>query len=119
VIELIEDYLTEYRTKKEIIGELAKRGIFVNERTWRLNKPIHNKRYFEGLTNKMLVHSQNGYKLTDDEEEIIVFENDLIARSRDMEEQVRQSRYARKHRNQKSIFDILKTKKSNIAVLNK
>ena len=122
MLEFIEDYLTEYRTKGEILKEFMRRGIEVNERTWRKNKPLHNQRYFEGKTNKMLVSSQEGYKLTNNEEEIITFENDLISRSRDMEKQVRQSRYARKHRKQISIFDFIKTKKatdSTVAVTKK
>ena len=110
MLEFIEDYLTEYRTKKEILEELARRGIEVNERTWRANKPIHNERYFARKTNKMLVSCQSGYKLTDNEEEIITFENDLISRSRDMEKQVRKSRYARKHKHQRSIFSFANKK---------
>jgi hypothetical protein len=114
VIELIEDFLTEYRHKEEIIKELLSRGITVNERTWRANKALHNERYYEGKTDKMLVHSNSkGYKLTIDENEIMEFENDLISRSRDMEEQVRKSRYARKHKKNMNIFSFIKIKKSN------
>ena len=116
MIELVEDFLTEYRTKKEILHELLSKGITVNERTWRINKGLHNERYYAGKTDKMLVHSQKGYKLTNNIDEIITFENDLISRSRDMEEQVRKSRYARRNKKNVSIFNFIRKKPTGCTV---
>lgn len=84
MIQVIENYLTEYRTQEEIIKELKRNGIEVNSRQWRNAKEQWNNAFLEDKTDKCLVHSNNGFKLTANEEEIRSMALDYRHRALDM-----------------------------------
>jgi hypothetical protein len=71
-IELINDFidLTEWKTKKQINKELGEFGIRINERTFRQKVEDHNNLYFAHKKDFFIAHSNKGYKITTDTEEI-------------------------------------------------
>lgn len=71
-IELINDFidLTEWKTKKQINKELEKFGIRINERAFRQKVEDHNNLYFAHQKEFYIAHSNKGYKMTKDTEEI-------------------------------------------------
>ena len=81
MIELISNHLIEWTKKKEILSVLKSEGVTMDERTFRKMIELHNKKYFEHQTDKYLVHSVKGYKLTDNKEEIIASAKDYRKRA--------------------------------------
>ena len=81
MIELIEEYLTEWIKKKDILKVFKSKGVTMHERAWRIAVETHNKRYFEHKTDKYLAHSPRGYKLTSDKDEIIKSAKDYRKRA--------------------------------------
>lgn len=81
MIELIEDKLTKWTKKKELLKILKDEGVTMDERTFRKMIEFHNKRYFEHQTDKYLAHSAKGYKLTDNKNEIIASAKDYRTRA--------------------------------------
>lgn len=63
--------LTEWKTKKTILAELEKNGIKTDERTWRMYVEQYNKKYWDHVHDTYIVHSNKGYKLTDDKQEVV------------------------------------------------
>ena len=53
----------------------------MSERAFRKAVELHNKKYFNHETDKYLAHSVNGYKLTDNKEEIIASAKDYRTRA--------------------------------------
>lgn len=95
MIEVLREYLQEYRKSKDILiflnafyqGDTKK----VSSRQFRKAKEIWNDMFFEGKVDQILVHSNSkGYKLTNDPEEIMEMRNDYNSRARDMYYKVRQ-----------------------------
>ena len=72
-IEFINDLidLTEWKTKKQIEEELKNEGVAISERFFRLQVERHNDMYFAHIKDTYIAHSDKGYKLTKDKEEII------------------------------------------------
>lgn len=69
---MVEEYITnEWKTKKELLNDLRKDGIYMNERTFRLRIEVLNELYVEHVTDYFIVHSSKGYKKTNVPEEII------------------------------------------------
>lgn len=62
--------LKEWKTKKTILAELEKCGMKTDERVWRTFVENYNKKYCDHIHDTYIVHSNKGYKLTDDKEEI-------------------------------------------------
>lgn len=84
MIELIEDKLTRWTKKKDLLKILKDEGVTMDERTFRKMIELHNKRYFEHQTDKFLAHSVKGYKLTNDKTEIINSAKDYRKRAMDL-----------------------------------
>ena len=72
-IEFINDLidLTEWKTKKQIEEELREQGVAISERFFRLQVERHNEMYFAHIKENYVAHSERGYKLTTNKEEII------------------------------------------------
>lgn len=62
--------LSSWKTKRQIIFKLASQGIYIDERTWRLEVEKHNRKFYNHEVNTFIAHSSKGYKLTSDVEEI-------------------------------------------------
>lgn len=82
MIELID--LSDWKTKKEIINEYAKKGIDIDERKWRVLVEQHNKAYCMDLEETYIVHGKKGYKITKNRDEIIKSVDDLKKRGLNM-----------------------------------
>lgn len=82
ITELVN--LSSWKTKKEIIQELRKSNIKIDERQWRLIVEEYNQQYMEVKHPYYIVHSRKGYMLTDDKEEIKKSIKDLRSRSLNM-----------------------------------
>lgn len=76
--------LSSWKTKRQIIFKLASQGIYIDERTWRLEVEKHNKKFYNHEVNTFIAHSSKGYKLTSDVEEIKDSIKDLRKRALDM-----------------------------------
>ena len=76
--------LTDWKTKAEIIAELAAHGWKINERTWRLYVEAYNAKYWNHEVESYIVHGQHGYKLTSDKDEIKASIADLKKRGLNM-----------------------------------
>lgn len=76
--------LKEWKTKKEILKELRYKGIYINERQWRIIVEQYNQKYMDMKRPFYIVHSSKGYKITDDKEEIKKSIQDLKSRSLNM-----------------------------------
>lgn len=68
MIDLIN--ISDWTTKKEILLQLAEKGIKPNERQWRLYVEWYNKQFCLGVFDDYIAHSSKGYKLTKDKLEI-------------------------------------------------
>ena len=68
IFELIN--LFEWRKKKDILQELKQNGVHIDERQFRKIVEKHNKLYCEHKTEYYICHSNKGYKLTKNENEI-------------------------------------------------
>lgn len=86
--------LTDWKTKKQILNELREHGIKLPEREWRTYVEKHNKMYAAGITDKYIVHSLKGYKLTQDTSEIHAALNDYEKRALNMLQKVSEGRKA-------------------------
>lgn len=62
--------LSEWKTKKVIIEEAKKNGVTFDERAWRMFVENYNKKYWAHEEENFIVHSNKGYKLTSDKQEI-------------------------------------------------
>lgn len=62
--------LFEWKKKKDILKELKEQGVYIHEREWRHIVEKHNKLYCEHKMDYYICHSNRGYKLTNNEEEI-------------------------------------------------
>lgn len=63
---MIVEYLsfTDWKTKKELINELASENIYVDERLLRKQIETNNKFFAEGIVDYYIIHSCKGYKKT-------------------------------------------------------
>ena len=62
--------LSNWKKKKDILVEAAANGVPMDERAWRLYVEKHNMRYWIHEEDEYIVHSNKGYKLTSDKQEI-------------------------------------------------
>ena len=62
--------LNKWKKKKEILSELKSQGIVLNERKFRKYVEKNNNMYGDGVTDYYIAHSNNGYKITFDWEEV-------------------------------------------------
>lgn len=69
IFEMIN--LFNWKKKREILKELKENGVYIHEREFRLIVKKHNKLFCEHKTEYFIAHSNKGYKLTKDEEEIM------------------------------------------------
>ena len=76
--------LSEWKKKKEIIEEAEAKGITIDERAWRKYVENYNKKYIAHEQVDFIVHSNKGYKLTSDKQEIIKSLKDNRKRSLNM-----------------------------------
>lgn len=115
MIELLNEFLKDWRKKSEILAFLKENYGNVNERAFRLEKEKWNKLYFEHKTDKCLVHSNEfGYKLTSNPKEIILMEADFIKRAKDMLYKAYNIKRARLENNNYSIEDFIEEQKSSM-----
>ncbi len=117
MIEVLEQYLQDYRKKKDIMKYL--KIVYnekVDERQFRLEKAEWNKKYFNHEVDKCLVHSNSkGYKLTNDPKEIIEMETDFIKRAKDMLYKAYHIKKARLENNNYSFDDFMEEQKKPTA----
>lgn len=62
--------MTYWRTKKDILKELKSKGVEMNERGFRKLVENINKLYSNHEIDKFIAHSNKGYKVATNEEEI-------------------------------------------------
>ena len=62
--------LKKWKKKKEILSELKSQGIVINERKFRKYVEKNNQMYGDGVTDYYIAHSNKGYKITFDWEEV-------------------------------------------------
>jgi hypothetical protein len=86
--------LTDWKTKKQILNELREHGIKLPEREWRTYVEKYNKMYAACITDKYIVHSPKGYKLTQDTQEIHAALDDYEKRALNMLQKVSEGRKA-------------------------
>ncbi len=79
IFELLD--LSEWKKKKDLLKELKQNGVTMSERAFRKAVELHNKKFFEHQTDKYLAHSQKGYKLTTDKDEMIASAKDYRRRA--------------------------------------
>lgn len=91
IYELVD--MTEWKTKKEILKELKDIGIEMNERYFRQVIENVNKLYSSHEIDKFIVHSNKGYKVSQNEEEIIASARDF--RKRGLDQLVKSSKILR------------------------
>ena len=88
MIKLLENYLQEWRTKKDILAFLMSDDCtfktLLSEREWRAFVKRHNKRKYNGVEKYYLAHGSMGYKLTNDPKEIKASAMDFLKRAIDM-----------------------------------
>lgn len=78
MIDLIKDFLQEWRKKEEILNRLHERGLDLNERQFRKFVEIYDKDYCDGIRETYIAHSNKGYILTSDKDIIRrSYEDDL------------------------------------------
>lgn len=75
--------MTTWRTKTDILKELKSKGVEMSERSFRKLVENINKLYMEHETKKFIAHSNRGYKLTTNEDEIDATANDHFSRGID------------------------------------
>ena len=63
---LLKEYLTTWRTKREILEFLNSKGIKIAERDLRKRIEYYNKKFYENET--FIAHSSKGYLITTDKE---------------------------------------------------
>lgn len=117
MIELLNEFLKDWRKKSEILAFLKENYGNVNERTFRLEKEKWNKLYYEHKTDKCIVHSNElGYKLTDNPKEIILMETDFIKRAKDMLYKAYNIKRARLENNNYSFEDFMEEQKKDFDI---
>lgn len=62
--------LKKWKKKKEILSELKSQGIVISERKFRKYVEKNNNMYGDGVTDYYIAHSNKGYKITFDWEEV-------------------------------------------------
>lgn len=62
--------LNKWKKKKEILSELKSQGIVIGERKFRKIVEKNNRMYGDGVTDYYIAHSNNGYKITFDWDEV-------------------------------------------------
>lgn len=69
---MLEDVLSlaKWKKKKAILSELKEEGINISERELRKKIVLNNQKYAEGIANYYIAHSNKGYKLTVNWEDI-------------------------------------------------
>lgn len=112
MIDILQDYLQEWRNKKDVLKFLKTFYGETNERQFRIEKEKWNKKYFNHEVNQCLVHSNTkGYKLTNDPKEIIEMETDFIKRAKDMFYKAYYIRQARIENNNYSFDEFMEEQK--------
>ena len=113
MIEILTNYLQEWRKKDEIVAVLTLHYQQpISERTFRKQKELWNKKYFNHEVEQCLVHSNKlGYKLTNDSKEIIEMETDFIKRAKDMFYKAYHIKQARLENNNYSFDDFMEDTK--------
>lgn len=83
---MLIDYvdLKDWKTKKEILSELSINYKEVDERMWRYYVAEYNARFWNHEVDTFIVHSNKGYKLTADKDEICDSLLDMKKRSLNM-----------------------------------
>lgn len=76
--------ISEWKTKNEIIDEITLNGGYINERSFRNMVKEKNKDFIDGLSEYFIAHSDKGYKITTDTDEIIKSIKDKEKRAFDM-----------------------------------
>ena len=80
--ELID--LSDWKTKSQILKELKRGGIVIDERNLRQKIELQNKLYYNHESDFYIVHSAKGYKVTSDREEILESLKDMRKRALNM-----------------------------------
>ena len=70
MIEELQNYITDWKTRKEVIPFLRERGYKVDDRLIRNIREAWNKDYCDGYRDTYFAYSNKGYKLTANPEEI-------------------------------------------------
>ena len=108
MIKLLEDYLQEWRTKKEILAFLDSDDCGmrtrISERKWRAIVEEHNEKFYQHLTDQYIAHGPRGYKLTTDHEEMKAAFNDYFSRGVD---QIKKARAGYKAIGENTNYDFM------------
>lgn len=85
-MDYVLDYvdLNDWKTKKEIIRGLFLNNFQIDERTWRRIVKEHNQKFYNHELDTFIAHSNKGYKLTKNVEEIKESIKDNHKRALDM-----------------------------------
>ena len=75
--------MRDWKTKEQILKELKKDGLSLDERKFRKIVEQHNEIYMQHFTDKFIAHGPKGYKVTTDEKEIKMSAGDYMARAVD------------------------------------
>lgn len=62
--------LKEWKKKQDILSELKSQGIVISEREFRKRVEKNNNMYGDGVAEYYIAHSNNGYKITFDWDEV-------------------------------------------------
>jgi len=82
---MILDYIGgEWKTKKKLLQEMKNNDIILNERVFRKLVEKQNELYANHLSDKFIVHSSKGYKLTSCPKEIMESIKDNHKRAMDL-----------------------------------
>lgn len=82
---MILDFINkDWQTKSEILSKMAKKGFYLDERTFRKRIENQNKCYMEHLSPYFIAHSSKGYKKTTNREEIVLSAKDNRKRALNM-----------------------------------
>ena len=82
---MVEEYIgTSWQTKKEILNQMRSDGIQISERSFRKTIEKLNELFFQRETDYYIVHSSQGYKKSQDVEDIIQSIKDLHNRALNM-----------------------------------
>lgn len=103
ILKAIE--IDEWTTRAEILKCLHMAGIQMSDRTFRKWIVESNEEFYDGKSDLYIAHSDKGYKITQDPEEIMKSVADLKRRAMDMLVKHRKARRALEKRMQTPLFD--------------
>lgn len=87
MIKLLEDYLSDWKTKAQILNFLdsdeCSMRTRISERLWRKYVEEHNERFYNHEEFYFIAHSSKGYKITTEKEDMLASFDDYFSRGID------------------------------------